>query len=70
MTRGEDYIKNAKCAHGHRSAMSNLAWCDLNKNFTVLKLHDMCIILNVSARNKSITVQTNFNWKVLVLKGQ
>ena len=22
--------------------MSNLAWCDLNKKFTVLKLHDMC----------------------------
>ena len=26
----------------HTSAMSNLAWCDLNKNCTVLKLHDMC----------------------------
>ena len=22
--------------------MSNSAWCDLNKNFTVLKLHDLC----------------------------
>ena len=22
--------------------MSNSAWCDLNKNFTVLNLHDMC----------------------------
>ena len=22
--------------------MSNSAWCDLNKNFTVLKLQDMC----------------------------
>ena len=22
--------------------MSNSAWCDLNKNFTVSKLHDMC----------------------------
>ena len=22
--------------------MSNSAWCDLNKNCTVLKLHDMC----------------------------
>ena len=42
MTRGEDFIKNAKCTHGHRSAMSNAAWCDLNKNCTVLKLHDMC----------------------------
>ena len=42
MTRVEDLIKNAKCSHGHRSAMSNSAWCDLNKNCTVLKLHDMC----------------------------
>ena len=25
MTRGEDFIKNAKCSHGHRSAMSNSA---------------------------------------------
>ena len=42
MTRGQDFIKNAKCSHGHRSAMSNSAWCDLNENCTVLKLHDMC----------------------------
>ena len=42
MTRGQDFIKNAKCSHGHRSAMSNSARCDLNKNCTVLKLHDMC----------------------------
>ena len=42
MTGGQDFIKNAKCTHGHRSAMSNSAWCDLNKNCTVLKLHDMC----------------------------
>ena len=42
MTRGQDFVRNAKCLHGHRSAMSNSAWCDLNKNCTVLKLHDMC----------------------------
>ena len=42
MTRGQDFIKNAKCTHGHRSAMINSAWCDLNKNCTVPKLHDMC----------------------------
>ena len=42
MTRASDFIKNAKCTHGHRSAMSNSAWCDLIKNCTVLKLHDMC----------------------------
>ena len=42
MTRGENFIKNAKCTQGHRSTMSNSAWSDLNKNCTVLKLHDMC----------------------------
>ena len=42
MTRGQDFIKSGKCTHGHRSAMSNSAWCDLNKNCTVLKLHVMC----------------------------
>ena len=50
MTRGEDFIKNAKCSHGHRSAMSNTAWCDLNKNCTMLKLHDMCHNPNVNVR--------------------
>ena len=42
MTRAKNVIKNAKCKHGHRSAMSNSAWCDLNKNCTVLRLRDMC----------------------------
>ena len=43
MTRGQDFIKYAKCTHGQRSAMSNSAWCDLNKNCTVLKLHNFCL---------------------------
>ena len=42
MTKGKGFMKIAKCIHGHRPAMSNSAWCDLNKSFTVLKLHDMC----------------------------
>ena len=42
MTKGEDFIKSAKCTHGHRSAMNNSAWCDLNMNCTTLKLQDMC----------------------------
>ena len=42
MTKGSDFLKSGKCTHGHRSAMSNSAWCDLNKTCTVLKLHDMC----------------------------
>ena len=42
MTRGEDFIRKAKCKHGHQPAMSNSAWYDLNKSFTGLKLHDLC----------------------------
>ena len=42
MTRGEDLIKDANCTHGHRSAKSNTASCDLNKNCFVLELHDIC----------------------------
>ena len=42
MTKGESFIKSAKCTHGHRSAMSNSASLDSNKKCTVLKLHDMC----------------------------
>ena len=42
MTIAENVIKNAKCNHGYRSAKSNSAWCGLNKNCTVSKLHDMC----------------------------
>ena len=42
MNRGQDFFKNVECTHGHRSAMSNNAWCDLNKTCTVLKLHDFC----------------------------
>ena len=42
MTKSEDFIKNAKCKHRHRSAISNSAWCDLNSKGNILKLHDKC----------------------------
>ena len=42
MTKGQGFIQSGKSTHGHRSAMSNSAWCYLNKNCTVLKLHDFC----------------------------
>ena len=42
MSRAESFMKSTKCKHGDRSTMSNNAWCDLNKNYTVLKLNDMC----------------------------
>ena len=42
MTRGADFVKKASCKQGHRALMTSSAWCDLNKDCTVLKLHDMC----------------------------
>ena len=42
MTNGEDFIRNPKCKHGHRSALSKSAWWDLKKKGTVLKLEDIC----------------------------
>ena len=41
-TKLDYFVRNAKCKHGHRSAVSNSAWCEWNKNCTVLKLHDKC----------------------------
>ena len=55
MTRGEDLNKNSKSTHGHKSAMSKSAWCDLKKNCTVLKLHDMC-------HNPKCKCQKQFNF--------
>ena len=54
MTRGSDFVKSAKCSHGHRSAMSNSAWCDLNKNCTVLN------ILLLSLTDPDILKQSKF----------
>ena len=42
MTRGENFQKRGKCRNGHCSSLSGSAWSDLNKNGTILKLHDMC----------------------------
>ena len=42
MTRGEDFIKNAKCSKNHCSSMSNSAWTVLNSKGNILKLHDKC----------------------------
>ena len=38
----EDFIKFRKCKNKHCSPMSNAAWCDLNSQGDLLKLHDLC----------------------------
>ena len=42
MTRAEDFIEKGKCKKNHCSAMSNLAWSELNTKGKILKLHDNC----------------------------
>ena len=42
MSRAENFIKKGKCKNIHCSAMTNSAWCDLNKNCSIMKLHDKC----------------------------
>ena len=64
MTRGEEFFKNAKFTHRHRSAMSNSAWCDLNKTCTVLKLQDMCHNLECKCQK-----QITFTPKQYMLEG-
>ena len=44
--------------------MSNSAWCDLNKNCTVLKLHDMCYNPKCNCQK-----QINFTPKQYMLEG-
>ena len=63
MTRG-DFMKNAKCTHGHRWTMSNSAWCDLNKNCTFSKLHDMCHNPKCKCRKQIIFRPNQFQLEV------
>ena len=64
MTRGENFIKKAKCKNNHLSPMINSAWCNLNKDRTILKLH------NKGPNNKSpYQKQINFTPRQLQLEG-
>ena len=59
MTRGQDFIQTAKCSHGHRPAMSNSAWCDLNKNI-ILSLHDYCPNSNCKCQKQITSTPKQF----------
>ena len=38
--------------HGHCSKMSNSAWTDLNKDNSILKLHDTCANKNCNCQKQ------------------
>ena len=40
MTKGGSFIKKGKCKNNHCSSISSSAWCDLNTEGNILKLHD------------------------------
>ena len=60
MTEGENFKKNLTCKHGRRPPMSSSAWWDLNKNCTVLKLHDMCHNPNCKCQKQIIFTHKQF----------
>ena len=62
------FYKKATCKHEHRSAMSNSAWCDLNKYCTVLKLHDMCQNRKCNCQKQNIFTPRQFHLEVSVFK--
>ena len=59
MTRGQNFIQNAKCSHGHRPAMSNSAWCDLNRK-NILRLHDYCPNSNCKCQKQITSTPKQF----------
>ena len=50
MSRYDKFENRGKCLRGHCSKMSNSAWTDLNKDNSILKLHDMCANKNYKKR--------------------
>ena len=48
--------------------MSNLAWSDLSKGCTVLKLHDMCQNPKCNCQKQITFAPKHFNWKVVRLE--
>ena len=50
MSRYDKFQKRGKCVHNHCSPLSNSAWTDLNKDNSILKLHDMCANKNCNCQ--------------------
>ena len=52
MSRYDKFQKRGKCIHGQYSGLSNSAWTDLNKNNSILKLHDTCANKNCNCQKQ------------------
>ena len=60
MTRGEYFQKRGKCKKGHCSILPRSDWIDLNKNGTILKLHDMCPNQNCKCQKQILFIPRQF----------
>ena len=63
MTKAERFIENAKWKHCHQSAMSNSSCCDINKDCTAKKLHDMCHKPSWNCRKQITSTRKQFQLK-------
>ena len=59
MTRGEDFTKKGMCKNKHCSSMSNIAWCDINKN-NILRLHDYFLNPNYKYQKQTTLTPKQF----------
>ena len=64
MTKGDNFIKNAKCKHWHRSPMKDGALCDINKNVLFLCYMIYATVQNVIVKSNSLLFLNNFNFQV------
>ena len=68
VTRSEKLKQKGKSENNHSSRMSNNAWCELNKDGTILKLHDKCPkIIFLKVKNKNFFAVDDLKRKVLDL---
>ena len=68
MNRRENFQKRGKCKKGHCSTLSGSAWTDLNKNGTILKLHDMCPNQNCKCQKRITFTPRQFELEDSALK--
>ena len=64
MSRYDKFQKRRKCIHRHCSCLSNSAWTDLDKNNSILKLHDMC-----ANKNCNCQIMLSFTPRQYMLEG-
>ena len=60
--------KKGRCNHRHCSFMGKSAWRDLDKDGTILKLHDMCPSSKCNCQKQVPITPKHFNLKIKDLR--